>query len=102
MEGGNKSLHGNTYNNCKVINIETPSPYKKQLMEWFENESSDSPPPNKEVPETEKKSSYSDPEVDEVIKTINIEKIEKDFYEKKTMTTQTRRARVRNPYARNN
>ena len=71
-------------------------------MELFENDSSDSPPPKKQVPVPEKNSSFSDPEVDEVIKTINIEKIERDFYEKKTMTTQTRRARVRNPYARKN
>ena len=70
-----RSNGGSTYHNCKVINIVNPNPYKKELMEWFETVMSDSPPPKKQVPQTEKRNSFSDPEVDEVIKTINIDKI---------------------------
>ena len=94
-----RSHGGSTYHNCKVINIGNTSPYNKDLKELLETATSDSPPPMKQVPGSVKANSFSDPEVDEVIKTINIGKIEREYYQKKTLTTRsTRTTRVRNPY----
>ena len=90
---------GSTYHNCKVINIVNTSPYSKDLKDLLATATSDSPPPMKQVPGSAKANSLSDPEVDEVIKTINIEEIEREYHQKKTLTTRsTRTTRVRNPY----
>ena len=78
-----RSHGGSTYHNCKVINIVNTSPYSKDLKDLLETATSDSPPPKKQFPGSVKANSFSDPEVNEVIKTINIGKIEREYYQKK-------------------
>ena len=75
-----------TYNNCKILNIVSHGKRigkstKQQLLDWF-NESdtgsdNDDSTPHKTSPQIE---AHSDPEIEKVLNTIDLTKIEEDYW----------------------
>ena len=93
---GEKS--SSVYNKCNIINFvtpEKPSPEMVELMKSMTNMGKK----QETVPRRMQKSEFDDEEFDRLAMEIDLERVEKEYYEKKTDTTVRRtQTTVRNPY----